>query len=87
MAKTKTAEMFDDGKRISISLDNGDFLVYHLNYEEIDKIDILETPFKNKNKAIFMYNENQKFNNNYNNSNAFSLYNENKSFNNTQRNN
>lgn len=85
--KVKSSEFFDNGDRIAVSLDNGNFLVYHIHYEEYKEMNVLDTPFKNKNKAIFEQNENQNFEDPFNNTTTFSIYNDNNnSFNNTQSN-
>lgn len=42
--KIKSAEMFDGGSRIALSMGNGDLLVYHLNYLE-SKIEMMIGPY------------------------------------------
>jgi hypothetical protein len=47
--KITSAEMFDDGSRIVVSMGNGDMLVYHLTFLE-GQIEMMIGPYENENK-------------------------------------
>ena len=69
-SKTKSSEVFDNGERIAVSMDNGDFLVYELNYtkDQTHKtgMQVMIGPFDKEKVEIYQGLDSQVFGSTFN---------------------
>lgn len=72
----KSSEFFHHANRIAVSLDNGNFLVYHLYYKELLDMTVLQCPLNTSNQAICDFKQNQKLQETINQTNDLVLSND-----------